>query len=136
LLLRRILYYIDVNQVVVSSGDLQGRIDRWVTLKTLRNREEADKPGPGPVYRRSHLSRCLCRAAGPWEQTLADIWQRLFGFDRIGIRDDGEGMTQDDAILAFEHHATSKIATAEDLAAISTLGFRGEALPSIAAVAR
>ena len=52
------------------------------------------------------------------------------------VRDDGLGMSEDDAILAFEHHATSKIQTAEDLAAISTLGFRGEALPSIAAVSR
>lgn len=52
------------------------------------------------------------------------------------VRDDGQGMGEDDAILAFEHHATSKIQTAEDLAAISTLGFRGEALPSIAAVSR
>jgi DNA mismatch repair protein MutL len=52
------------------------------------------------------------------------------------VRDDGLGMGEDDALLAFEHHATSKIQTAEDLAAISTLGFRGEALPSIAAVSR
>lgn len=54
----------------------------------------------------------------------------------ILVRDDGHGMGEDDALLAFEHHATSKIQTAEDLAAISTLGFRGEALPSIAAVSR
>jgi len=54
----------------------------------------------------------------------------------ITVRDDGEGMSQDDAILAFEHHATSKIRTADDLAAISTLGFRGEALPSIASISR
>ncbi len=54
----------------------------------------------------------------------------------ITVRDDGEGMTQDDAILAFEHHATSKLHRVEDLAAIATLGFRGEALPSIASVSR
>jgi len=54
----------------------------------------------------------------------------------VVLRDDGHGMSQDDAILAFEHHATSKIETAADLAAIATLGFRGEALPSIAAVSR
>ncbi len=54
----------------------------------------------------------------------------------IAIRDDGEGMGQDDAILAFEHHATSKIRSAEELGAISTLGFRGEALPSIASISR
>jgi DNA mismatch repair protein MutL len=54
----------------------------------------------------------------------------------ILVRDDGEGMSQDDAILAFEHHATSKLQSADDLTAIATLGFRGEALPSIASVSR
>jgi DNA mismatch repair protein MutL len=54
----------------------------------------------------------------------------------IRVTDDGHGMTHDDALLAFERHATSKLKTADDLGAISTLGFRGEALPSIAAVCR
>ena len=54
----------------------------------------------------------------------------------IRIIDDGEGMTRDDAITAFERHATSKLRSAEDLESITTLGFRGEALPSIAAVSR
>ena len=54
----------------------------------------------------------------------------------IRIVDDGEGMTRDDAIIAFERHATSKLRTADDLEAINTLGFRGEALPSIASVSR
>jgi DNA mismatch repair protein MutL len=54
----------------------------------------------------------------------------------IRISDDGCGMTPDDALLAFERHATSKMKTAEDLLSIATLGFRGEALPSIASVAR
>src|SRR5246127_4645104 len=54
----------------------------------------------------------------------------------IRVIDDGHGMTHDDALLAFERHATSKLKTADDLLSIATLGFRGEALPSIAAVSR
>ena len=54
----------------------------------------------------------------------------------IQITDDGCGMVRDDALLAFERHATSKIKNAEDLLNIATLGFRGEALPSIASVCR
>jgi DNA mismatch repair protein MutL len=58
------------------------------------------------------------------------------GRRRIVVADDGHGMERDDALLALERHATSKLKTFEDLAAIATLGFRGEALPSIAAVSR
>lgn len=54
----------------------------------------------------------------------------------IRVIDDGHGMTHDDALLAFERHATSKLKSADDLGAIATLGFRGEALPSIASVCR
>ena len=54
----------------------------------------------------------------------------------IRITDDGHGMLRDDALLAFERHATSKLSDVKDLLSIATLGFRGEALPSIASVSR
>src|SRR6202034_2788923 len=54
----------------------------------------------------------------------------------IRIADNGHGMVRDDALLAFERHATSKLRNADDLLSIATLGFRGEALPSIASVSR
>ena len=62
------------------------------------------------------------------------IHVELGGKKQVRVEDDGEGMTPEDARLAIERHATSKIRRADDLAAILTLGFRGEALPSIASV--
>jgi DNA mismatch repair protein MutL len=58
------------------------------------------------------------------------------GADRVEVADDGSGMDRDDALLACERHATSKVHAASDLQAIRSFGFRGEALPSIASVAR
>src|SRR5919205_740773 len=62
------------------------------------------------------------------------IHVELGGKKQVRVEDDGEGMDADDARLAVERHATSKIRRADDLGAIRTLGFRGEALPSIASV--
>jgi DNA mismatch repair protein MutL len=68
--------------------------------------------------------------------TVIDILLENGGKKLIEVRDNGSGMTHDDALLALERHATSKIAGFDDLAQVRTLGFRGEALPSIASVSR
>src|SRR5205085_2516302 len=66
--------------------------------------------------------------------TRLTIHIELGGKKQIRVEDDGEGMDAEDARLAIERHATSKIRRADDLERIATLGFRGEALPSIASV--
>jgi DNA mismatch repair protein MutL len=68
--------------------------------------------------------------------TRIEVAIRKGGRAEIRVVDDGIGMDRDDALLCLERHATSKIRTGDDLAAITTLGFRGEALPSIASVSR
>ena len=71
--------------------------------------------------------------AGPRK---VDIVIRRGGISLVRVIDDGCGMDRDDALLSLERHATSKIRSAADLQAVATLGFRGEALPSIASVSR
>ena len=65
-----------------------------------------------------------------------EVMIRRGGISLLRVTDDGTGMDRDDALLCLERHATSKIRTAADLATVATLGFRGEALPSIASVSR
>ena len=70
------------------------------------------------------------------EARSIEIMIRRGGISLMRVTDDGIGMDRDDALLCLERHATSKIRSASDLASVATLGFRGEALPSIASVSR
>src|SRR5574337_635264 len=97
----------------------------------------ANKIAAGEVVERpaSVVKELLENALDAGANTIR-IETEVGGKRMIRVVDDGHGMTHDDALLAFERHATSKLRTADDLLSIATLGFRGEALPSVAAVSR
>jgi len=103
----------------------------------ILSREVVQKIAAGEVVERpaSVLKELIENAidAGATE-IVAEVG--MGGRNRICVTDNGSGMVAEDAVLAFQHHATSKIRTLEDLNSIATLGFRGEALFSMAAVSR
>ncbi len=97
----------------------------------------ANKIAAGEVVERpaSVVKELLENALDAGAKTIR-IETEAGGKRMIRVIDDGHGMAHDDALLAFERHATSKLRSADDLLSIATLGFRGEALPTIAAVSR
>ena len=97
----------------------------------------ANKIAAGEVVERpASVVKELLENALDAGSTRIKIQVEAGGKKLIQIADNGCGMVRDDALLAFERHATSKLRNAEDLLSVATLGFRGEALPSIASVSR
>ncbi|WP_264556021.1 DNA mismatch repair endonuclease MutL [Halocatena marina] len=110
--------------------------DGAMTVRTL-DTETIERIAAGEVITRPASAVAeLIENALDAGATRIEITAENGGLDRIRVEDDGHGMNEADATLAVQHHTTSKIEDATDVEHVETLGFRGEALPSIAAVAR
>ncbi|HJW99730.1 MAG TPA: DNA mismatch repair endonuclease MutL, partial [Terriglobales bacterium] len=121
---------------VLFSPSLRGTLTAMGRIRVLSD-NVANKIAAGEVVERpSSVVKELLENSLDAGATRIRLEVEGGGRKLISITDDGCGMGQDDAMLAFERHATSKIHDADDLLNIDTLGFRGEALPSIASVSR
>lgn len=120
-----------------ESGSLGVPEERMPNRIHILEAEVANKIAAGEVVQRpaSAVKELIENALDAAATTISVIVKDA-GKALIQVVDNGEGMSAEDAVLAFQRHATSKISAAQDLEAISTLGFRGEALASIAAVSQ
>ncbi|MGC2802316.1 MAG: DNA mismatch repair endonuclease MutL, partial [Candidatus Acidiferrum sp.] len=120
-----------------AEGDCTGIAQKGMSRIRILPEAVANKIAAGEVVERpaSVVKELLENALDAGAKTIR-VETEVGGKRMIRVIDDGHGMIHDDALLAFERHATSKLRSADDLLSISTLGFRGEALPTIAAVSR
>ena len=126
----------EIGQIRVTTNKMAKKSATASTIRTLTDRVANQIAAGEVVERPASVIKELIENGLDAEATEIAVSFRNGGKSLIIVTDNGSGMSKDDALLAFERHATSKIVEADDLKSVATLGFRGEALPSIASVCR